>query len=58
MNGFNFLGIIMDKHHTVKKSKSVGILYKLNGTLPASIMKLIDYALVYPCINYGIEIGF
>ena len=41
-----------------KKSKTVGILFKLNHMLPVPIFKPLYYALLYPYINYGTESWF
>ena len=60
-----FLGITLDnklkfdKHIDIickKTSKTTGILFKLNDTLPISILKTIYNSLVVPYFNYCIEI--
>ena len=38
-----------------KKSKSVGVLYRLNSSLPPDILKILYNGLILPYITYGIE---
>ena len=66
-NNIKFLGIIFDKHLTLKHhvdviarkiSKSVGILFKLSKYLPLKIMKTLYYSLINPFLLYGIEVWY
>lgn len=59
-----FLGVYFDNHITFKQhidyislklSKSVGILYKLNSYLPVEVLKILYQTLVQPYMLYGIE---
>ena len=59
-----FLGIHIDNHLTfryhineisIKLSKSVGLLYKLNKFLPTNILKIIYSSLIHPYLIYGVE---
>ena len=59
-----FLGIVIDKNLTFKEhinnisskvSKSIGILYKLNHSLPSDILKILYNSLILPYLSYGIE---
>ena len=36
--------------------KYVGVFYKLSFKLPANILRMLYYALIYPHILYGIEL--
>ena len=62
-----FLGMVLDRHlrfddhvaHILAKtSRSIGIIYKLNGQLPTNILKLLYHTLVLPYFNYAIETWF
>ena len=59
-----FLGIHIDKklnfvnHVTemsMKVSKSIGLLYKLNCFLPETIIKTLYTSLIHPYLSYGID---
>ena len=59
-----FLGIVIDNnlsftHHidylSKKVSKSIGILYKINKSLPTDILKSIYISLIQPYFIYAIE---
>ena len=59
-----FLGIHIDKNLTFKShiseislklSKTIGLLYKLNKFLPINILKIIYQSIFQPYLNYGIE---
>ena len=59
-----FLGIHIDKnltfkHHineiSIKLSKTIGLLFKLNKFLPHNILKIIYQSIFQPYLNYGIE---
>ena len=64
-NNIIFLGIIFDKLLTFKnhvdviarkRSKSVGILFKLSKYLPLEIIKALYYSLINPFLLCGIEV--
>ena len=59
-----FLGLILDNRLTFKPhinyilskiSRSVGVLFKLNSTLPTRILKMLYNSLILPYLNYGVE---
>ena len=59
-----FLGIHLDKklnfvnHITemsMKIAKSIGLLYKLNRSLPETVLKTLYTSLIHPYLSYGIE---
>ena len=62
-----FLGIHIDKnltfnnhinHLSIKISRSVGLLYKLNKYLPENVLIKLYYALIQPYFNYAMETWF
>lgn len=62
-----FLGLVLDSNlrfeeHisniSIKVSRSVGILSKVNSFLPRSILVMLYYALVHPYYMYAIEVWF
>ena len=66
-NYIKFLGINVENHLTfvmhfgsisTKVSKGVGLIFKLNNTLPLSALKSLYYALIHSHLVYGIEIYF
>ena len=66
-DSIKFLGLIIDEHLKFDKqtnsicnklSKTVGILYKLNKTMPIKILKTLYQSLIVPYLTYGIEIWF
>ena len=42
---------------SMKVSKSIGLLYKLNRLLPETILKTLYTSLIHPYLSYGIEAG-
>ena len=59
-----FLGIYIDNHLSfrnhineisIKISKSVGLLHKLNKFLPPKILKIVYTSFIHPYLSYGIE---
>ena len=66
-DSIKFLGIHIDNHLTfrdhinktsIKISKSIGIIHKLNKFLPSNILKLIYSSLIHPYLIYGLEAWF
>ena len=62
-----FLGIIVDNHLNFKAhvnsicnktSKIVGLLFRLNDTLPTDALKMLYNSLLMPHLTYGIEIWY
>ena len=67
LTSVKFLGINVDSHLTFKDhvnfistkiSKGIGLLYKLNKTLPLSALKSVYFALVHSHLVYGIEVYY
>ena len=62
-----FLGLIIDEHLKFDKqinsicnkiSKTVGIIYKLNKSMPIKILKTLYQSLIVPYLTYGIELWY
>ena len=67
INSIKFLGVHIDRHLTfndhinylsLKISRSVGLLYKLNKYLPQSVLLKLYYSLIHPYFNYSMETWF
>ena len=52
-NKFNFVNHITEM--SMKVAKSIGLLYKLNRSLPETILKTLYTSLIDPYLSYGIE---
>ena len=50
---FNFVDHITEM--SMKVAKSIGLLYKLNCSLPETILKTLYTLLIHPYLSYGIE---
>ena len=66
-DNIKFLGVFIDRHLTfnnhinnlsVKISRSVGLLYKLNKYLPQTVLLKIYHSLIHPYFNYAMETWF